>query len=260
MGGGPPGPNWDPPLKPGKCPADVDYSNCDNLKYTRCSRDIDCESSEKCCPYGCAKICRLPVQEKNATCPFFDASRCPYMNALPNECYSDDQCPGTERCCCFNCRRQCTRTQRVKPGQCPPAALNCPAVLPKPNCTTDADCKENQKCCDSCGRKCVEPEKERDGFCPQSTENLSCMTCNPKPLCRRDSECRKNWKCCLSDNRIQCVRPLKDKPGQCPIPSNWCPEMLPNPSCDSDRDCPGQKKCCAPACRKECVDVDLEFL
>uniref|UniRef100_A0A803J454 WAP domain-containing protein n=1 Tax=Xenopus tropicalis TaxID=8364 RepID=A0A803J454_XENTR len=247
-------------VKAGECPADVDSPVCNGTLRAKCNRDSRCDDKAKCCFSGCRNRCRLPLEDKNTMCPYFDASKCPLKNSTINECYSDVQCQGSERCCCFNCRRECTPTVRVKPGQCPAVSGKCPAVTPKPACRTDDDCDGSKKCCQSCGSKCLEPEKERQGYCPLSTENLSCLITPGKPQCRRDDDCTKNWKCCLSNNRMECVRPLKEKPGQCPASGTKCPLPAPKVPCSSDRNCHGGKKCCKLACGMFCSDPVSDWL
>ncbi|OCT56670.1 hypothetical protein XELAEV_18004589mg [Xenopus laevis] len=249
-----------PRVKPGECPADVDSPICKVKLFPKCRWDFRCPDKAKCCFSGCRKRCRLPLEDKNNMCPYFDASKCLLKSSTLDECSSDQQCQGSERCCCFNCRRECTRTITVKTGQCPAVTTKCPAETPQPECKTDDNCKGSAKCCEFCGRKCLEPEKERPGFCPLSTENLSCVISPGKPQCRRDDNCPKNWKCCLSDNRMQCARPFKEKPGQCPVSDTKCVSAAPKFPCNSDRDCHGGKKCCKLACGMVCSDPASNLL
>ncbi|XP_053317290.1 whey acidic protein-like [Spea bombifrons] len=242
-------------LKPGTCPLNVDYPTCENAmpQKSECETDADCRGKKKCCYSGCRNRCLDPLTAKVDSCPYFNASICMFARPLPNECHSDKQCPGSQRCCCFNCRRQCSPTVKVKPGQCPSISLF-PMNLPKRHCQSDSDCQRDLKCCDSCGKKCVKPLKERPGNCPVSLEQISCITTPGKPLCGSDRDCKPGLKCCLSDDRMQCVTPITEKNGFCPIPVTRCAFPPPLPKCKSDHECPGRQKCCTPLCLQECTD------
>ncbi|XP_041419641.1 WAP four-disulfide core domain protein 3-like [Xenopus laevis] len=245
-----------PQVKPGTCPLPVNENECDLSQRDECRSDRHCRGKLKCCSNGCRKRCLLPLEDKDDSCPFFDASICVHVRPLPDECSSDNQCQGTERCCCYNCRLACKPTVIVKPGQCPAPNKLCSLLPPKHECETDGGCKGKQKCCENCGRKCTTPKTENPGFCPVSIETVSCFTYLWKPKCQTDQDCRRGQKCCLSRNRMECVPALIEKPGTCPIPVTRCrADLRPTkPKCTSDKDCPGDKKCCTPECEPRCID------
>ncbi|KAM4695488.1 uncharacterized protein O3C94_005768 [Discoglossus pictus] len=246
----------------GDCPMELDHSSCavDGVeKKSTCGHDGHCWGTTKCCTHGCLTQCLLPLDAKVGSCPSFDSSKCSADQASDDECHSDDQCPGSERCCCYNCRRKCTYTVRVKSGQCPATKKKCPKKRPKPVCMRDNDCPGNKKCCDQCGKTCMNPKPGHAGFCPELREHLRCNHTLDTPLCSCDDECDAHQKCCVTDNKMQCVTALKEKPGDCPvIISKDCSSRLSRPRCQSDQDCPDYKKCCTSKCGQECTDPLVE--
>ncbi|XP_040203986.1 WAP four-disulfide core domain protein 5-like isoform X2 [Rana temporaria] len=153
-----------PPGKPGRCPADVEFNVDGSTLQNECRRDGHCEGKMKCCFSGGRRQCLLPLDVKNNACPNSDDSVC-IATIYAQLCQRDDQCQGTDRCCSFKCRAQCTPTVTVKPGSCLPTCAKCSFTRPKPKCNSDSDCKGKKKCCTTwCGMECTDPWSPKDDF------------------------------------------------------------------------------------------------
>ncbi|XP_042657115.1 WAP four-disulfide core domain protein 8-like isoform X2 [Tyto alba] len=89
--------------KLGQCPppARTPLMPCD----VSCSSDADCPGSERCCPTGCGRECRLPTGAKPGVCP---KRRVLHTFAPCNSSCSDDtDCPHHEKCCFTGCGLGC---------------------------------------------------------------------------------------------------------------------------------------------------------
>ncbi|XP_053316499.1 WAP four-disulfide core domain protein 8-like [Spea bombifrons] len=133
-------------------------------------------------------------------------------------------------------------------------SLQCPFIF----CTSDNDCRLDQKCCLSDeSQKCVKPQPDVLNVCPPFDPAI-CPLARPGPdECKTDVQCPRDKKCCCSNCGWKCVPPVQVKYGRCPPILAKCKTPTPVPKCKQDSDCPNKKKCCD-ICGKSCWDPEEE--
>jgi len=187
--------------KPGTCPAGPPKGIATPC-IARCSNDTGCPCNQKCCSYGCERLCENPIPPKKGYCPRF----LPLCVGLPkppkNPCSDDSDCSGDLKCCPGCWGRQCETPTNVKP---PPKQGNCPAVPlgvrscimfttpPADACQSDDQCAGDNKCCPTacCKQQCVAPV----GICPPSVPGqvgICIEECGPAKPCTGGKACCTN--------------------------------------------------------------------
>ncbi|XP_076445004.1 uncharacterized protein LOC143282961 [Babylonia areolata] len=227
--------------KPGQCrkPRPFEAGICANT----CTRDSDCEGSDKCCKNGCgATVCQsvgglLPVPSRPtcATVRCSAGTKCvlKQVQCIRAPCYPQPVCvDDTEK------PGQCRKPRPFESGIC------------ANTCTRDSDCEGSDKCCkNGCGATVC-----------QSVEGQTLV--RPQPTCDT-VKCKAGHKCVM--RVIYCVTtpcpspfpecvPDPDKQGVCPKPRFSLSSWFCRSRCQSDVECPGAQKCCPSYCGSRCQD------
>jgi len=253
-----------PKVKPGRCPWQMSPLILCIRSRDACQSDGECQDSQKCCQFGCGKVCALPISvNKPGKCPIVEENR-KLCSKKGDMCNKDNDCPGLRKCCFNGCQKDCSvsvASKLVKPGVC----LGLNAINPElckntiNECKQDADCYGHLKCCfNGCFNECTKRPRpaQKQGICPQADyippENCS----DTEDKCNDDTQCQGRDKCCATGCLQKCITPpVHTKPRICPfldvIPREYC--NVTEDQCADDFDCKGRDKCCTTGCIKECI-------
>uniref|UniRef100_H9GTP1 WAP domain-containing protein n=1 Tax=Anolis carolinensis TaxID=28377 RepID=H9GTP1_ANOCA len=123
------------PEKPGICPRTPPGTIPEKCEK-RCKEDVHCPGPQKCCSWGCVRICRYPIKGETISlcwglfisrpwgssalrvlCVWFlsfleKPGKCPVPRpnlslACEHFCSSDSECPGAKKCCYQSCKKAC---------------------------------------------------------------------------------------------------------------------------------------------------------
>ncbi|KFD57213.1 hypothetical protein M513_01724, partial [Trichuris suis] len=256
------------PQKAGQCPQ-MFGSRLPNA-FDRCTYDVDCTSSKKCCETVAGKTCMEPTTNTNdylkpGTCPVVYTN---YIGIASDRCTKDVECPGSSKCCPSQNGKQCMLPDELAPGKigrCP-AFNGVPSSTPINYCYDDYDCSGNKKCCQTVlGKGCLIPDNDngigngivKPGSCPLLT---GAITGRQVDTCSHDGDCFGERKCCNTFGGKLCLLPnyLSEtkKPGNCPI---LLGARLPSASdhCQLDNECSGERKCCSTIAGNMCLIPDF---
>uniref|UniRef100_A0A5S6QUC7 WAP domain-containing protein n=1 Tax=Trichuris muris TaxID=70415 RepID=A0A5S6QUC7_TRIMR len=246
--------------KSGKCPQ-MFGSRLPNA-FDRCSFDVDCTSSKKCCETVAGKTCMEPATETN---DYLKPGRCPaiytnYIGPSRDRCISDIECPGSRKCCASLHGKYCTLPDDLVPekvGHCP-LFNGVSSSNALDYCYDDYDCSGKKKCCQTViGKACLNPENSgtvKPGNCPVL---IGTVTGNQVDTCNYDADCFGERKCCDTLGGKFCLLPkylpvAETKPGICPT---LVGTTIPGASdqCQFDNECSGERKCCSTVAGNMCL-------
>ncbi|KAJ1158874.1 hypothetical protein NDU88_011547 [Pleurodeles waltl] len=251
------GPSDHPEVKPGECPYQFrDYDTPPPYLH-ECNADSDCQGPQKCCIIFSIRECRnaVPAKGKPGICPGQQRDMFPELEDL---CMTDRDCPEEQKCCFFHGGNTCMNAVKATTFGCPKKD----ALCKRPRMTTcedDTDCHGYERCCEShCVLPCKDPVIEKKGSCPLPPSYPTCTDFHSPPTnkCSTNQQCPGDEKCCEYGCRLQCKKPLQEKPGFCPaFNRSNCLFSTPAPAeCSSDNQCPGTQRCCCNGnCRMGCT-------
>ncbi|XP_041419644.1 whey acidic protein-like [Xenopus laevis] len=150
---------------------------------------------------------------------------------------------------------------RPKPGKCPaPVNLEACDKSVKSQCDNDQQCSGSRKCCSNgCRNICLLPLEDKKDSCPFFDAQICALMFPLEDECKTDDQCQGKQRCCCSNCRLECTPTVIVKPGQCPVPSRWCPAGPPKHKCDTDSNCTGKEKCCED-CGRKCKSPQTEHI
>ncbi|XDV45635.1 hypothetical protein PO909_013699 [Leuciscus waleckii] len=250
-------------VKPGVCPnTNFEEIRCFMKGKELCADDSECPNKEKCCSTACGgRQCTAPVTVKPGVCPSrkYKPGQCARVRFV--SCADDSDCANNEKCCSNGCGLQCMAPVTANPGVCPSRKYKpgqCARIRFAP-CADDSDCANNEKCCNNgCGLQCMAPVTAvKPGVCPSTNHEAAMCFMMGLALCADDSDCANKEKCCgTACGGRQCVAPVTEKPGVCPITNHKAAKclMMGLALCADDSDCANNEKCCSTACGgRQCV-------
>ncbi|XP_067302791.1 WAP four-disulfide core domain protein 2-like isoform X2 [Pseudorasbora parva] len=125
------------------------------------------------------------------------------------------------------------------------------------SCADDSDCAKNEKCCyNGCGLQCMAPAPVKPGVCPRGQfDREFCARARFRWMCDYDSDCAKNEKCCHNGCVLDCMAPVKVKPGVCPqkfYTQEIC-QRIRFALCADDSNCEKNEICCHNGCGLQCM-------